>query len=342
MSPPPLGVSFVVPVRNGARWLREVASRIFSQADGRPCEVLFIDDGSTDGSDAILRELAQRPQVRVLQGGGRGAAAALNLGLAHAQHPVLCQVDQDVLLEPGWMQALVGELQRSPEAAAAQGWYVTPRDGSLWARVMGLDLEERYHRLTSPHLDHVCSGNTAYRRAALEAIGGFDARMGYGYDNDVSYRLARAGWKLAFVRGARSVHRWREALGGYLRQQYGVGYGRLDLIQRHPRRVAGDQVSGLRMILRVPALALLLALGTLAALTGSTGAGGVVVGLLAALVLERLVASHAAWRRLGAKEAWLFPVVHLLRDAAWLGATAVWVLRRLTGGGTTPSQSMPT
>ncbi len=88
-------------------------------------------------------------------------------------------------------------------------------------------------------VDHVCTGNTVYRAEALARVGLLDESLGYGYDNDLSYRLGAAGYALAFCRDARSRHRWREGLAGYLTQQYGFGYGRLDVVAAHPDRVGG-------------------------------------------------------------------------------------------------------
>src|SRR5262245_83076 len=107
---PLLGVSFVVPVRNGERWLDATLRAILSQTDGRPTEVVAVDDGSTDGSARILAAHAARGSVRVIAGRGGGAAAAVNLGVAHARYPTICQVDQDVVLKPGWMARLTGAL----------------------------------------------------------------------------------------------------------------------------------------------------------------------------------------------------------------------------------------
>ena len=104
------GVSFVVPVHNGAAWVRETLEAILSQADGRPMEVIVVDDRSRDGSSAILRQLAGEWPLRIVAGEGRGAAAAINTGVRAARFPIICQVDQDVVLRPGWMRMLAEEV----------------------------------------------------------------------------------------------------------------------------------------------------------------------------------------------------------------------------------------
>jgi hypothetical protein len=338
------GVSFIVPVYNGERRLGEVLEAILAQYDGRPFEVIAVDDGSSDGSLALLRRHAADGRVRLLSGSGRGAAAAINVGVAAAAHPIVCQVDQDVVLQPGWMRRLAAALAE-PGVGAVQGWYETPSAGSPWARAMGLDLELRYSSIAGDVLDHVCSGNSAYRAEALRAIGSFDESLGYGYDNDVSYRLGAAGWRLRFCREARSVHHWRSDLLGYLRQQYGVGYGRLDLVAKHPNRVGGDAVSGLRMILHAPLMLAVLAAGAAAGLTAISGGswqpGLLFAGaLLAALAGDRFLAALAAARRLGHGGALIFVPAHLLRDVAWALALAAWGWRRFTGGARHPATSM--
>ena len=64
------GVSFVVPVRNGAAWIEKTLAAIAAQADGRPMEIIVVDDGSGDESPVIVRRLAAQWPVRVIDGDG--------------------------------------------------------------------------------------------------------------------------------------------------------------------------------------------------------------------------------------------------------------------------------
>lgn len=339
------GVSVVVPVRNGAATIGDTLSSIFAQADGRPMEVIVVDDRSADESRAIVAAHAAGQPVVAIDGGGRGAAAAINQGLRAARFPIVCQVDQDVVLRAGWMRALVDALGDDPAVGAAQGYYETDPRAGVCARVMGLDLEARYAAIDGVETDHVCTGNSAYRVEALRRIGGFDEALGYGYDNDASYRLRAAGYRLVLCRSARSLHRWRDGFVGYLTQQYGFGYGRLDLVAKHPNRAGGDRVSPWAMMAH-PLLALV-GVATLAVAAGFAVAGasptwprsigGALVALLAA---ERLVAGIRAARRFRQWTPVLFPVLHLARDLAWVAATIAWAVRRLHGRASAPSDSM--
>jgi hypothetical protein len=211
---------------------------------------------------------------------------------------------------------------------------------------MGLDLENRYCAIGDRDVDHVCTGNTAYRAEALREVGLFDETLGYGYDNDMSYRLATVGHRLVIRPQARSIHRWREGWWHFLVQQYGFGYGRLDLVAKHRgRRVRGDDVSGVLMMAHAPLMALALAamlasaalaLAALPARLPLMIAGGMIGGL----ALERLIAGVRAMLAFRDPAGLLFVPVHLARDVAWVAAIVIWTLRRLRGVGPRPAHSM--
>ena len=339
-----VGLTFVVPVHNGERWLDEALESMLAQRDGRPFEVIAVDDGSTDGSAAILARRVAAGEVRVLRAAKRGAAAAMNQGIREASQPVICLIDQDVVLKAGWAAAILEPLME-PGVGAVQGYFVTDPQAPIVARVAGMDLEQRYAAIGEGPTSHVCTGNSAYRAEALHKAGLFDESFGYGYDNDMSYRLLNAGYALRFCPGAKSVHRWRETLRGYLVQQYGQGYGRLDIVWKHPGWVAGDAVSPSAMMAHAPLMTAALGSGLASLILRAAGlpwraalwTAGIILGGLA---LERLVAGVRAAIRHRDAAGLLFVPLHLLRDAAWALAIVVWTARRLMGRGRDPSHSM--
>jgi glycosyltransferase involved in cell wall biosynthesis len=339
------GVSFVVPVHNGAATLRDALTAIaVDVGHSASVEIIVVDDDSTDRSRHIVNELAETIPIRVIRGTRHGAAAALNAGIRAARFALIAQIDQDVIVRPGWTRALAAAFA-DPAVAAAQGWHVRDPSATLCARATAIDLEQRYLALQDGDTDHVCTGNTMYRASVLHWVGLFDETLGYGYDNDLSYRLTEAGYRLRVERHAQSVHRWREGVAGYLRQQYGFGYGRIDVVHKHPWRFNGDCVSPAGMmwhpLLMTAAVVMLNASPVLALFRlgwqpyfafGST--------LVALLFLERVAASGRAWSRSGDVASLTFPVLHLLRDITWVAAIAVWVKRRLTGEAPLPFHSM--
>jgi glycosyltransferase involved in cell wall biosynthesis len=338
-------VSFLVPVKNGMPGLSRTLASIEAQADGRPMEIIVVDDRSQDSSPAWLAERAHEGRIRLVNGAGCGVSAALNLGMSLASHPVICQVDQDVELLPGWMPNVVETLCRDPLLGAVEGQFTVNPAATPIARVMALDLEQRYRASRDRETTHVCTGNTAFRAEAVRQAGGFDESLGYGNDVDASQRLRAGGWRLAHCRQARSFHAWRGSLAGYCRQQYGFGYGRLDVVSRDRRRVTGDTVApGLMMAHPIALVCGLALLGIAAVLfaAGRNSGPAAIAGLavIALLTLERAIAGVRACFRFGDPAALLFPIVHLLRDLSWSAAILVWCSRRLTGRASRPQDSM--
>ncbi len=339
------GISVVVPVRNGAATLRHTLTAIAEEVGEDPStEIIVVEDASDDESPDLLAQLAETIPMRIIRGQGRGAAAALNAGIRAARFSLIAQIDQDVVIGAGWMRALTDEFN-DPAVAAAQGWYVRDPSASWWIRAMSIDLEERYLARARGETDHVCTGNTIYRASALHRIGLFDEALGYGYDNDVSYRLLEAGYRLRVQSDARSLHRWREGLAGYLRQQYGFGYGRIDVVHKHPWRVGGDCVSPAPMMWHPLVMAVAFLILLVSCALGVFGAGwqpylAFALTLIGLLFFERVAAAGRAFSRVGDVAALTFPVLHLARDAVWLAAIAVWAKRRITGKPSLPSHSM--
>lgn len=140
-----------------------------------------------------------RPYLRTIRSGGRGPAAARNAGWRAGDAPWVVFLDDDVLPPPRWSEVLVRDLRSaSPVTAASQGRVRVPLDRSRrptdWERnVAGLG-QARW-----------ASADIAYRREALERVGGFDERFAHAYreDSDIALRVRALGYGLE--RGARTV-----------------------------------------------------------------------------------------------------------------------------------------
>src|SRR5688500_4258827 len=93
-------VSVIMPVYNTERFVAETTESVLAQTFS-DFEFLIIDDGSTDGSKAILEGFARRdPRVRVVSRANKGLVATLNEGLALATAPLVARMDADDLCDP--------------------------------------------------------------------------------------------------------------------------------------------------------------------------------------------------------------------------------------------------
>jgi dolichol-phosphate mannosyltransferase len=108
-------ISVVIPVFNEEENLPVLAAEIQGvlRALGRPCEVIFVDDGSTDGSPEVLRRLAQEdPAVRILhQRRNSGQSAALDAGFRFARGGIVVTLDADLQNDPADIPKLLERLE---------------------------------------------------------------------------------------------------------------------------------------------------------------------------------------------------------------------------------------
>jgi GT2 family glycosyltransferase len=199
-------VAVVIPNYDGARWLPGVLESVAAQTVA-PAEVLVVDDGSRDGSLALLAE--RFPDVRVLALGSNGGfARAANAGLRAASAEAVALVNTDVVLAPDWLERAAAALRAAPRAAAVATKLVDLGDptllydaGDVLRRDGACEQRGRFERDSGRYdapgeVFSACAGAALYRRAAVLDAGGFEERFGtYLEDVDLGLRLRMAGWR---------------------------------------------------------------------------------------------------------------------------------------------------
>src|ERR1700761_4213189 len=114
------GVSYVVPVYNKRRFLRQVVAGLAAQEGVFPREYIFIDDGSTDGSAEVLEPLIENwATARLIRQANVGPSVTTNRGLREATYPLVKLVDGDDVLLPGATIQLSTALAQHPAAPVA-------------------------------------------------------------------------------------------------------------------------------------------------------------------------------------------------------------------------------
>ena len=102
-----IAVSVIVPIYNTRPFLEECVHSILNQQFSEPFEVLLVDDGATDGCDALCDELAaQDRRIRVFHQENQGLSGARNIGIDAARGRYYAFVDADDVVRPGYLQAL--------------------------------------------------------------------------------------------------------------------------------------------------------------------------------------------------------------------------------------------
>jgi glycosyltransferase involved in cell wall biosynthesis len=169
-------LSLVVPVHDEERNLEPLWAEIRALFDalGRPAEVLFVNDGSRDGSSAALdRLLAADPRVRVLDHDrNHGLTAALDCGFRHARGRLVAMCDADLQNPPGELARLVEALETSG-AGVAIGWRRDRHDG--WLRRVSSRIANAFRNWrTRERVHDTGCGLKVFRREVLERIKLYD------------------------------------------------------------------------------------------------------------------------------------------------------------------------
>jgi GT2 family glycosyltransferase len=180
--------------------------------------LMIVDNGSTDGSVEMVRE--HWPDVRLVEiEENVGVARALNRGIEESDTELVALLNNDIELEPRWLEELVAALLQHPDAASASGKLLrfdrrdvidAAGDGMRWSsaafnRGAGQHDSGQFDR--PEPVFSACAGAALYRRAAFEDVGPFDEDFfAYLEDIDWSLRAQLRGYASRFVPAAVAYH----------------------------------------------------------------------------------------------------------------------------------------
>jgi GT2 family glycosyltransferase len=206
-------VSIIIPVWNGASVIRECLQALYTHCQDDLFEVICVDNASRDGSVDIISSAF--PQVRLLpQPVNLGFAGGVNAGLDAAQGDVLILLNQDCIVQPGWVRALDRALATFPQYDIL-GSAIYRSDGSLehiGAEVRRPDAMGIHLTHNDPadvlQVDYVTGAAFVLRRSTWKTVGHFDEGYypAYYEDADYCYRARRLGIEIACVPGAHVKH----------------------------------------------------------------------------------------------------------------------------------------
>jgi N-acetylglucosaminyl-diphospho-decaprenol L-rhamnosyltransferase len=216
-------VSTIVVTYNALPWVEKALE------SARGTELVVVDHGSTDGTLEVVRE--RFPEATLVEQENKGFGAGNNAGMRVASGKWFLLLNSDAWLQPGALEALVDFAEAHPDAAVVGPRLLNP-DGTLQRSVRGfptvwrIATEYLFLRKLAPRsralnafyaggfdhdepreADFLMGSVLLVRRAAVEAVGGFDERyFMFSEETDWCYRLREAGWTTWFFPGAEAVH----------------------------------------------------------------------------------------------------------------------------------------
>jgi glycosyltransferase involved in cell wall biosynthesis len=202
-------VSIIIPCYNASRWIDDALSSALSQTWPR-CEVIAIDDGSTDDSLERLQRFASKGVV-VLSQPNRGAAAARNVGLAAAHGDYVQFLDADDLLSRDKIELQIVALSGSPNTLASCSWgrfTSNPEESTFVPEAVWTDADPITWLVTS-----AIGGGMMHPAAwlvprdVLLRSGHWDERLSLNDDGEFFTRVLVSSSRVTFVAKARTHYR---------------------------------------------------------------------------------------------------------------------------------------
>lgn len=262
MSATSLELSIVIPSWNTRELLRVCLEKL-AAAEKPPAEVIVVENGSADGSAAMVRE--RFPDVRLIENSeNQGFAKGCNQGMRAAVGRYVLLLNTDTEVAPDALARLYRFLEEHPEYGAAAPRLVHA-NGSTQRTVMAFPglwtplffatpLERWFPR--SPELrryflkgwdqederdvEQPPAACLLLRRQVLDEIGLFDEELWLFFnDVDLSLRMARAGWKTRYLAGAVVVHHVGASTSKFGRFVPVWQRNRLSFYRKHFGRLAG-------------------------------------------------------------------------------------------------------
>lgn len=227
-------VSIILVCWNNKSYLEPCLKSLYEADLQFRFEIIVVDNGSTDGSQAMLEE--KFPGVRIIQNDSNvGLSKASNQGIEASESKYILLLNNDTIVNGSSLNSMVAFLDSHPDAGAAGGRLLNP-DGSfqagyavfstLWEEILIATRLGEYNKKGYPsHFDTnqitavgwLSSACLLLRSTALDQVGLLDEEYFiYGDEADLQYRLNRSGWKVYYLPeattihyGGRSMDRWR-------------------------------------------------------------------------------------------------------------------------------------
>jgi cellulose synthase/poly-beta-1,6-N-acetylglucosamine synthase-like glycosyltransferase/peptidoglycan/xylan/chitin deacetylase (PgdA/CDA1 family)/spore germination protein YaaH len=244
-------ISVLIPAFNEARVIERSVHRVLASRGAR-IEVIVIDDGSKDGTgDIVAKAFAGEPRVQLLRLPNSGKAHALNRGLERAHGDIVVALDADTQFETETIARLARWFAR-PEIGAVAGNAKVGNRINLVTRWQAIEYvtAQNLERRALSRLDAIMvvpGAVGAWRRAALDAVGGFPVDT-LAEDQDLTIAIQRAGWKIANDVDAIAWTEAPQTLRGLAKQRFRWAFGTLQCLWKHRAILRERRPRGLALI----------------------------------------------------------------------------------------------
>ncbi len=237
-------VSAIIPVHNGEDHVEQGVRSVLAQTYGN-VEVIVVDDGSTDGTQAVLQRIVD-DRLRVVHQANARAAAAYNRGVEEARGPILAFLDHDDEWRPHKLEVQVPRLLGSRAALVGTMTQYMGDDGTMIGGYFGESTEGRQEDIAAARFLPFPRSSVIMRTELFRSLGGFDVdvdqRVGPVDDLEFFSRVAQHGETLELlpeVLGHTRVHPTATTANRFFEMQEATRF----LVARAEARAAGGDLA---------------------------------------------------------------------------------------------------
>lgn len=215
-------ISVIIPVFNAMGYLNDLFACLDKCSLREGDQILLVDNGSTDGSDAFCAEAAQRsPFYQALRYTDKADSyAARNYALDFARGDILVFTDSDCKPVPGWLDEIRSRL--APGQVMAGRIELEVVENNIWEHYDSITHLGQSQRRIQEGL--IATANMAVHRADFDLVGRFEERFSGG-DFDWSKRAGAKGLKTAYFPEALVYHPTRKTYAQTLQKEKRIAYG---------------------------------------------------------------------------------------------------------------------
>jgi len=230
-------VSVVLPTLNERGYIRDCLASLLAQEGCVIDEILVVDGGSTDGTQAIVESLA--PIVRLVPNPRVTAAAAMNIGLAEARNDLVVRADAHTLYDADYVARSLAALESS--GADWVGGPMRPVGANVFGRAVAAVTSSpfgigpgRFHYATEASDVETVYLGTFDRRMVFD-VGGYDEDnlQWAAEDQELAFRLRRAGRRIHLDPAIRSWYFPRDTTNALWRQYVNYGVCKASTLKKH-------------------------------------------------------------------------------------------------------------
>jgi GT2 family glycosyltransferase len=232
--------SVIIPVFNKAEFTFQCLRALVAEVDLDETEIIVVDNASTDETAALLERFGRVVSV-VRNGENRGFVDACNDGAAVARGRHLVFLNNDAVVQPGWLDALIETAEADASVGAVGSMFLYPdgrvqeagaivwRDGAAFHYGWGGSADDPRYGFARD-VDYCSGASLLIRRELFERLGGFDRRYAPAYyeDADLCFGVRSLGYRVRYQPLSRVAHHEGATAG----TDTGVGFKRFQIVNR--------------------------------------------------------------------------------------------------------------